>query len=545
MSIKCAKEGFAKITALIDAFEAQGMDESGINVVADDCLKILWEYGLIHKTKVCSKFVGVHAANRGGLGFVAPIEVQLLLKQILSSKFSESLVENALALQLPPPNQDVEGDKLRKFNVDLALKSSGLLASVDGPSLLSVTLRCGHTNAALRCCLLGAKCAIPELKNYCDDQGNFSLDKLRELEPRTYAAAVGGIEFNQIRWEAAVAEPRLCPILIKADNVSHHAARIDTDWQMINEIKLIGDQQSGAKTKDQWKAIAEEAVRSRPMHASEVTGYATFVETVEPILNEVIPIVNKYICQLKVRRSIRGNLWAGLAEGALLSCPRLTASIICAMMGTSKHEGGQSRLFVGQDFKALKSRLNPMAMKAESLMKAMEELGEQVAEQHMSKEKVIDIRLGEYVKMVHFIFQKSNTKEKSLDHFAWGFFDQLTKELGDEHNLHAKGFGPRPAAEKEQQQQQKMSASSNKLLLQLKSRGFVPQCIVKKIAANAGETMQIHKISPARVSVMVRASSHPDEPGNVVHVPLVEFMDTYKFVGPPPKEKKQDVHNAM
>ena len=69
----------------------------------------------------------------------------------------------------------------------------------DGPSLLVVTLTCGHANAALRCALLGAKCGVSDLRKYCDDNGNFSTHKLRELELQTYAAAMKGIEFSQIR----------------------------------------------------------------------------------------------------------------------------------------------------------------------------------------------------------------------------------------------------------------------------------------------------------------------------------------------------------
>ena len=90
----------AKVKAMIDAHELT-KSEGGLKGIQDDLLKILDEHGLIVRVRTAPKHVGVHKLNRGGLGFTAPIEVQLLLKEILKAKFAWSLVEHAVSLQLP------------------------------------------------------------------------------------------------------------------------------------------------------------------------------------------------------------------------------------------------------------------------------------------------------------------------------------------------------------------------------------------------------------------------------------------------------------
>ena len=283
----------------------------------------------------------MHKKNRGGLGFVAPIDVQILLLSILSSKFTASLVEHALSLQLPPKG-DKEGGMLREFNVDIALKSNGVLPTCVGSSLLSVTLTCGHTVGALRCCLLGAKAALPGLQKYCDDDGCLSMEKIKILEPLTHEAALNGIPIEQIRWEVALGEPRLLTILMRGDNVGHHSARLDTEWQVIHEIHASV---CGVPTKEEWAKLAREATMYREAHAESAEHYVAFVEAMEPILPFVFPIVDKYISMITQRRIVRGALWRGLADGGLRSCERVMAALVCCMFGTSKHEQNQSRIF--------------------------------------------------------------------------------------------------------------------------------------------------------------------------------------------------------
>ena len=70
------------------------------------------------------------------------------------------------------------------------------------------------------------------------------------------------------------------------------------------------------------------------------------------------------------------------------------------MFSTNKLDSGDSRVFSPSDFSALKSRLNGLAVKAESIMKAMCDM-----RVDMHKDIITDIGLSENLFIIFLIFE--------------------------------------------------------------------------------------------------------------------------------------------
>ena len=206
-----------RINELIERWDAGEM-KVGVFAFQEHLLAVLEKAGFTDKRRIQVEHVGVHPANREGVGLV-PVDVHDLLLAIASGGWSWSECREALAGEVPPGD---EGIPWRSFNHCLQERSDGLLAKVNMDTLEVCTARGSHTTAGVRCMKLGSRGIHPQL---CDDSGMISKAKIIDMQPSMQAPVDTGIIYNVVRWQPNVSCPRLMEILSRTGNANHGIAR--------------------------------------------------------------------------------------------------------------------------------------------------------------------------------------------------------------------------------------------------------------------------------------------------------------------------------
>ena len=109
---------------------------------------------------------------------------------------------------------------IRKFNVKLAGGAGGLLPPVTSGQATEfeiATVRCSHTNAALRITKLGARSLNKEI---ADTTGNVSMARIVEKQPSFQAPLETGLRFTVISAALMVRCPGIC-LYIYIYNCTH------------------------------------------------------------------------------------------------------------------------------------------------------------------------------------------------------------------------------------------------------------------------------------------------------------------------------------
>ena len=139
--------------------------------------KLLKDAGLMYTQKVSSMFIGVHPANRDGVG-VSARHVHDLLADLVSLGWS-SAEFRGMCVELA----ESERASIFRWNRDLAQHSDGQIADFDSESMLKYcTIAGSHTNQVLRC--FQARVASNAL--HVSDGKNLNLDKLKALDGDFY-----------------------------------------------------------------------------------------------------------------------------------------------------------------------------------------------------------------------------------------------------------------------------------------------------------------------------------------------------------------------
>jgi hypothetical protein len=207
------------INAMIDEYKMNAV-KGGLQEIVSKIKKALRQEGLTHKLRVVPLRAGVHPSNRSGDGLDAK-DVHGLLNFITTTHWSWIEVANAWACEVAPSG--ARGDRYKTFNVELSVKSNGLLAPVDKDTLQVVTLTTGHTTAGLRCVAAGTR----DIDSTISEGGQLSLAMLSAKDPVMGDAVRNGIEYEVLCWQIDEECPRICPLIIEADNLTHRAARQD------------------------------------------------------------------------------------------------------------------------------------------------------------------------------------------------------------------------------------------------------------------------------------------------------------------------------
>ena len=116
----------AAVKEQLDALLKQAA-EGSLSKTMQSVYSLLKDSGYMYRARVCSRFVGVHEANRDGMG-VSPDHVHTLAESFHEMGFVASETR-MMCLEIPAGDPDA--DRTRQFNVDLVTKSNNkYLASV-------------------------------------------------------------------------------------------------------------------------------------------------------------------------------------------------------------------------------------------------------------------------------------------------------------------------------------------------------------------------------------------------------------------------------
>jgi hypothetical protein len=150
-----------------------GYNEGKIVSSVEGLLRFLESKGLAHRMRIHCANVGVHTSNRDSYG-INGRDVQGLAKDIFVQGWSFAKVKDAIAVEIPPADTEIE-----TFNKKLVANSQGLLAPIEPGSLKIASLTKGHTTQMLRCIHYGVDIADEAARSLMGIDGKFNVEKIR------------------------------------------------------------------------------------------------------------------------------------------------------------------------------------------------------------------------------------------------------------------------------------------------------------------------------------------------------------------------------
>ena len=231
--------------------------------------KLLQNAGLMYSQKVSSMFIGVHPANRDGVG-VSARHVHDLLADLVSLGWSDSEFRG-ICVELA----ESERASIFKWNRDLAQHSDGQIPDFDSECMLKYcTIAGSHTNQVLRC--FQARVASSALQ--VSDGSNLNLDKLKALDSDFYEAASQGATWRVVSHLVPEKFPSFCGLAQSAANAAGHVAREESELHLCRKIhtEIMKHYQQTGKEFVTYQDIKDAVLRSKPRAAATVPALFVF-----------------------------------------------------------------------------------------------------------------------------------------------------------------------------------------------------------------------------------------------------------------------------
>ena len=400
----------------------------GVQTFQQRILKIIAEHGLSDERWIDVVKVGVHPDNREKVGLV-PVDVHELLALIASQGWSWSECAGALGCEIPPNST---GAAWRKFNVELANKSDGYLPEVDADNLDIVSARGSHTTSGVRCMKLGAKGIHDAL---CTD-GKVSRNKIIDRQPSMNEPIDKGMKYTVIKWQLAMACPRLMEILSRTGNASHGVARTQTALQGCKRVLSLASTMP-KDTPDFWEKVARAAcIGMAPDYAETAKAYCGFVQQWSGGKDgRVIDELVAYERILPLKRTIAPADLKSLGEIKFWDGPRYVPAMVKALLLAPPNfvDNGVAKLFTQNDYSQLSStasKLKKLAYEAHHCMTAANTFFDAyVTINEIDKIKIIGELEVRCVMLAHSKKSTTRAESKSFKHIALAAYQLAAEKM--------------------------------------------------------------------------------------------------------------------
>lgn len=226
-------------------------------------MQVLEHHGLACRQCLSCMKVGVHDANRDGLG-VSAFDCHRLCSEISDIGY-DSQEFKGVAIQL----QGAELERVQAFNRKLQDEAQGLLGGASD-MIRYASLAGSHANYAMRCFASHVEHKDDELTL----DGRLSLERLASKDGAFYKAIVDGETWMVLEATCSTTWPTLAETVQAAYNAAGQLARHETDLQVMKRLHTAIIRQGAACAYDKVKA---QVLRSKPPNAGAVPRMYTFV----------------------------------------------------------------------------------------------------------------------------------------------------------------------------------------------------------------------------------------------------------------------------
>ena len=284
--------------------------------------------------QVPAEWVGVHQANRGGVG-VGGSESQVHGDQMLSGGFSFKKCSDATAFQCPPPPWDTEA---QEFNDKQSRMSQGLIPELVKLVLLSVGST--HTNTFVRQAKAGVKCVV---QGRSDEHGNLNAELLARGREQFKEALDKGLRWFTMHWICPFVWPQLPDLAQNCLNTEARGQQSEIEIMLAMHKQMESYLQAGLAV--DWGDIEAKAKASLPPCASYIGALSTYVKLNSggqsaELLHELVKFSKTFACSEKgPLRTLGGEFLmkvATLSFGPLEKYPLVKNALLEANLQTDK-----------------------------------------------------------------------------------------------------------------------------------------------------------------------------------------------------------------
>ena len=334
------------------------------------CLELARSDGLLTWSSILkADWVGVHPANRAGVGLVVSKAIANAELHVDGGWSYAKACEGAVCFQAPPNN--VAKEKLQRYNTEIAASQAVKIPELS--QLEAVSVGASHVNCFLRLSLGNAAVTSKKLaplgKLSPIDLGKRSNDLKKGIEE--------GLRWKVVHWQVAETFPTIPVIFQKYLNYRGTSETSEMEGLLtITESALAA---VAANAADPWERAKRDAIVARPFWTTWTSAMADFAKSVgADQLKELSRILEVCMvvppeCTISYGRSgsafydaAKKLKWNGIANFPRVKLATLTANSLCPY---HEMDDGLAKLIRPSDFTKLASRsMQPMVQLAEEIM---------------------------------------------------------------------------------------------------------------------------------------------------------------------------------
>jgi len=254
---------------VVDAMYEQALEPDAQHVyLVDEIIKNLLLLKAAYVKTFNAKQVGIHSANRDGMGVVEE-SVHGILVDIHEDGFVWSAVNDACCFEDQPNH--VHG----KFTMDICNQEPSL-ATFDLNEIKVVAVACTHTNQALA----AAIDAVPTEHESIAFDGRISRARLSERNDNMNSALDVGLKWTVIKAEIDIRYPRLAELIQRAKNKVGQTQRRPDMWQTIMHIQRDACRfaKNNANMHVDWAIVQRHAEKTKADCNADIPSYISFLK---------------------------------------------------------------------------------------------------------------------------------------------------------------------------------------------------------------------------------------------------------------------------
>ena len=431
-----------RITHLVGLIDVGGPDAQIVSRAAE-ILHILRDNGLLYKISLHSKHVGVHPENRYGDG-VVPLAVHELIENISHHGWCWHMVEDALAVE-QWPHGSAEAKERIVFNEKQCDESDGMLPPFAADDIRILSVKCGHTNAGLRCAHFGAPTPIASIA----EDGKVSKRKLADRNEQHGIAIDKGMTWDVIPHEVEKAFPTLLNAFQESGNAAQMISNSETPEQVLKKIfkeakKLEKNADDGSIYID-WARVRARVLRVKPPCAADVPDMCEFVKLFAGTDGALLTELEEFVHGLRTARSVSGQTYGHIAKvdlkGPLAANFRMGCVKACKSAPAKYTSNGEATLLSPSDFSSMSGKVRSLVLQADQRMVQAKQLMQDPLLSGVAHERKAALINVHDVRLVMHTFSKTDPDRKSFDNLNAISHDFLlsTKDLlspeGGRHTL--------------------------------------------------------------------------------------------------------------
>ena len=380
--------------------------------LVDEMIKMLFALDGAYKKRIHPKQVGIHNANREGLGIVDE-SVHSIGLDIDADGFVWKAVEDACCVEDGP----------NKVNAKFTIQSCNPeenLASFNLQELEYASVACTHTNQFLAAVIDGASTD----HDCIAIDGRLSVGKVgRNKNARD--ALEKGLEWTVIKHEVEVKYPEVPALIQRAKNKVGTTQRRPDSWQSIAFISKLMQKQMENQQHIDFARILKHVIQSKPLYQDDIPNIIEFMKIYGGKMHTdaLVTFARKHVA---VGHRVPGALFKALASMPLKPSelvPNFAHAVIktCAAAKTKVIDGSCN--FISPSDVTSNWKVKKQAMlDADSIMVEMGEMHNKVKVSNMKEfNKALCL-------LVRFVYKKplgSPAKIQSIYDIACDFADAL------------------------------------------------------------------------------------------------------------------------